>query len=345
MNSHPSHSQSDGAFGVPPRSESMPYSVPFNSAMSIPEGDGAARGVVLLRESNTVPPMSYTPLSSSNSNQNTFISNSNQFLQPPYYVPTAPAEFSPNRDAGNTKKTWWQKYRWIVVVGAIVVLAAIIIPTAIVVLNKGNDTSGSSSSGSSSGSTASSAPRTTTSSAPGPAATVYPLTLSNGAVLVDPIVRPSNNPGQTYNLTSIQNSVAIFNVTAYEYKVSFARSLSTAERTYPNPPYTYNYCADATVVLCQRETTQVSILPNVYSGGQIKSFSSTAVTVNGTQGLQMTFGAQASVFCNRQVSIILLCSTSTSAVPTFTRFDNTADNAASLCVFNVYFSHKTGCPV
>ncbi|KAI8802339.1 hypothetical protein BJ742DRAFT_911474 [Cladochytrium replicatum] len=357
----------DSLHHVPrPRTASIPSlaSTPFSSAQ-FPAGPSSpvspvshapGRGIVLLKDSNqlthTGAPTSYTPLSNSNSNPTTLAGSDPLAQQPPLFFPMLPPQ-PPPVDFGKPKKTWFQRYKWFVIVGVILILAAIIVPTAILVsinsrIQRDNPGSGSTPSttsliASASTSATTAAISTTTSAAP--AATVYPATLPNGAVLLDPLVRPSNNGGLRFNLTAIQDNVSIFSDNGYEYHVTFARSLSIAERSYPNPPYLYNYCSGATVVMCQLQVAGVAANPDAYPGGQLTSSSSTAVTVNGTAGLQMTYAAVASIFCRRQVSIILLCSSSATANPVFSRLDSTMDSATSTCNYNVYFSHSSGCSV
>ncbi|KAI8805048.1 hypothetical protein BJ742DRAFT_821631 [Cladochytrium replicatum] len=341
----------------PPRTASIPSlgSSPFSSAQvpvgpSPPVSHGPGRGVVLLKDSNqltnTGPPTSYTPLSNSNS---TFTGSDALALQQPLYFAMVPPQ-PPPVDFGKPKRTWFQRYKWLVIVGVILVLAAIIVPTAILVsinsrVRQGDGSgTGSTSPTVSTRSTTATTTKPTQTAAPS-AATVYPATLPNGAVLLDPLVRPSNNAALRFNLTGIQDTVSVFSDAGYEYHVVFARSLSTAERTYPNPPYLYNYCSSATVVMCQLQVAGIAANPDAYPAGLLTSSSSTTVTVNGTSGLQMSFAAVASQFCKRQVSIILLCSTSATAKPVFSRLDSTQDNASSTCNYNVYFSHSSGCSI
>ncbi|KAI8803856.1 hypothetical protein BJ742DRAFT_472105 [Cladochytrium replicatum] len=345
----------------PPRTGSIPSlaSTPFSStqvpAILSPQSHAPGRGVVLLKDSNQLtqsgPPTSYTPLSNSNSNPTAF-TGSGPLAPPqqhPLFFPMLPPQPPPPGDFGMSKKSWFQRYKWFVIVGVIFVLAAIVVPTAILVsINSRAQVEGSGSgstpTASSARTTITTASRTTATSAP--AATVYPLTLPNGAVLLDPIIRPSNNAALRFDLTAIQDTPSVFSDGGYEYHVAFARSLSNAERTFANPPYLYNYCLNATtVVMCQLQVAGVAANPDTYPAGLLTSSAATAVTVNGTAGLQMTYAAVASQFCKRQVSVILLCSKSATANPVFSRLDGTMDTATAMCNYNVYFSHSSGCSI
>ncbi|KAI8808217.1 hypothetical protein BJ742DRAFT_284949 [Cladochytrium replicatum] len=190
------------------------------------------------------------------------------------------------------KKRWSRttKIATVVAAGALV-LMAIFVPTGILI-----SINSRASPGAGNVSPTPSTTRVTTpsraSTTTGPTSTVsilYPTTLANGSILIDPVIRPAN-AAVKFNLAPIQNSVAIFPDNGYEYHVVFGRSLSTAERTFPNPPYVFNTCANANVVVCILEVNLVALNPNTYGTGAIGSVSALSVTVNGTQGVQLSFG-------------------------------------------------------
>ncbi|KAI8802149.1 hypothetical protein BJ742DRAFT_858604 [Cladochytrium replicatum] len=319
---------------------------------------GTARGVVLLNNPEGVVLLRENTAGNSSDGTSTLVNEINPqqlyfpLHPPPIFVPFADGNPSSNR---NTKSVW-QRFKWVIVIGGVVVLAAIIAPIAILVsinsrtLANGNGGPGTSATPTTTTSLATSTTsantQTNTAAVPsGTVGTVYPTTLSNGAILIDPIIKPANNPARTYNLAPLQDSVAVFPDSGYEYHVVFGRSLSISERKFPNPPYLFNYCAQGNVVLCILEVNLVLLNPNAYGIGVVTSSSSAAVSVNGTDGLQLTFGAQTSVFCNRQATIVILCSaTVTGSAPTFVRAEVTEDKAANLCNHIVYFSHSAGCP-
>ncbi|KAI8805512.1 hypothetical protein BJ742DRAFT_775004 [Cladochytrium replicatum] len=258
-----------------------------------------------------------------------------QLQQPVFYAIPAGAFVQPKLDdvkGMERKVSWVVRYKWALLVGIVVILAAIIIPTAVVLSNNARGSNSNGSGGPSATSALGSIP------------TVYPTSIPNGSILINPIVTPSNNPAIRFDLSAIQNAIAVFRDQTFEYRVAFARSLSTSERTLPNPPIRYNYCTGVDVAVCQNDAAGGSF---AFGAGQIATFSAASVAVNGTQGLQMSFGAAVgdSARCTRKASIIILCSNdpSGSAAPAFVRLDATTDTAANICTYNIYFLHASGC--
>ncbi|KAI8802150.1 hypothetical protein BJ742DRAFT_834122 [Cladochytrium replicatum] len=264
----------------------------------------------------------------------------NEYFYPP--IPPPPQGFTPPDN-----RPLWKRRKWLVIasaIGVVLVLAAIIVPTSLFVSLNNRINSPQNSATTSNVPTRSSTP-STLSPTPAPSATTYPITLSNGSTLLDPIIRPSNNPSLTFNLSTIQKSVAVFNDNGYEYRVAFARSLSTIERSAPNPPIKTNYCEGLNVVMCHLEVQGVATNPYAYPGGSLTSLEWSAVTVDTIQGLRMSFGPALSIYCRRTVSIFVLCSASTVAAPTFNKNNVTVNQIAGTCNYDISFFHASGCPV
>ncbi|KAI8814960.1 hypothetical protein BJ742DRAFT_864894 [Cladochytrium replicatum] len=243
--------------------------------------DGLGGGVVLLRNSDQTtfigtPTAITSPMGASPSQQHTQesdVGTDQTQAQPIFpFIPPPGEYYSPLNAVPMAKKTLWERYRWFIIAGTIVLLAAIVVPAAMLVsIHVDNSIHRSDTTVPVTSEHPASTSNVTRTKAPNaPIATMYPMILATGAILLDPIVRPSNNPALSFNLTSIQSSILVFSDSGFEYRVTFARSMSTTERTFTNPPYAFNYCLGANAVLCQLQVLNVATTPEAYPVGLVR---------------------------------------------------------------------------
>ncbi|KAI8811914.1 hypothetical protein BJ742DRAFT_106505 [Cladochytrium replicatum] len=288
-----------------------------------------------------------------------------QFPQPSFSLPPKQLE-----------RTWWQRYKWFIIVFiGLLVLAGVVTPAVLLAMNKGSGAAGSTPStaedsartttGSQSATTGvtntqttggpsiaitttnptsslASSPTSNPASSPSPSpAPRYPIVLSSGSVLFDPIVHPSNSPQATYNLSSIQRFVSVVDNSnaKWRYHVAFGRTLSTAEAALSNP-ITKSRCNTNTAV-CQEQIGG----PDAYNVAVVSTLGFTTVSNNGTPGLLIAFERTPGDpgFCLWRVTITILCSATTTSAPKFVSVAEADD--ASTCHMDFTYLHSNGCAV
>ncbi|KAI8811915.1 hypothetical protein BJ742DRAFT_850920 [Cladochytrium replicatum] len=301
--------------------------VSYSAASEIPGDKATPNGVVILKDEPVPypPGINVGPLSP----QYAFTSDGHDpnafqpyppFISPPFILPQT-----------GVKRTWWERYRWLIAaLSLLLVLAGVIVPTTVVLANKQTSSNGK----------GTGSPSATSTSNPSPSpGTGYPIALPSGSLLFDPVVHPANNLQTTYNLTSIQPFVSVVNNsnTIWRYHVAFGRTLS-AEEISLSSPITKSRCNTNTAV-CQEQVGG----PDAYNVAVVGTLGYTTVSINGTQGLQIAFEPNPGDpgFCFWRVTITIMCSAATTSAPKFIRVEEADD--ASTCRMDFTYLHSSGC--
>ncbi|KAI8802902.1 hypothetical protein BJ742DRAFT_872899 [Cladochytrium replicatum] len=170
----------------------------------------------------------------------------------------------------------------------------------------------------------------------------YPIVLSSGSLLFDPIVHPTNNLQSAFNLSSIQPFASVVNNTnlRWRYHVAFGRTLSTSEAALSSP-ITKNRCNTNTAV-CQEQIGG----PDAYNIAVVGNLGYTALSNSGTSspGLLIAFDRTPGDpgFCLWRVTLTIMCSPTTTSAPTFSIVQSASTAITSVMALSEHNAVLTG---